>query len=152
MQHMIADGDRSATAVADAGVARGDPAATGHGCRHRAAGRWPCAPAGPFAAGQQLADQQADQRPDHEAEPHGDDERQRRREHCLVDARTDALLGGLESPAYAGPSYAPERIRTSDLRFRRPTLYPAELRALAVVRPAIGANPRGLMPMTRHAS
>src|SRR4051794_33839482 len=26
---------------------------------------------------------------------------------------------------------APERIRTSDLRFRRPTLYPAELRALA---------------------
>src|SRR5918994_7475437 len=24
---------------------------------------------------------------------------------------------------------APERIRTSDLRFRRPTLYPAELRA-----------------------
>ena len=27
-------------------------------------------------------------------------------------------------------SYAPERIRTSDLRFRRPTLYPAELRAL----------------------
>src|SRR3954447_21886387 len=29
---------------------------------------------------------------------------------------------------------APERIRTSDLRFRRPTLYPAELRAQ---RPAI---------------
>src|SRR4051794_37863728 len=27
------------------------------------------------------------------------------------------------------PTYAPERIRTSDLRFRRPTLYPAELRA-----------------------
>jgi len=26
--------------------------------------------------------------------------------------------------------HAPERIRTSDLRFRRPTLYPAELRAL----------------------
>src|SRR4051794_21368127 len=26
---------------------------------------------------------------------------------------------------------APERIRTSDLRFRRPTLYPAELRARA---------------------
>src|SRR3954454_12503716 len=29
---------------------------------------------------------------------------------------------------------APERIRTSDLRFRRPTLYPAELRALVVLR------------------
>ena len=28
-----------------------------------------------------------------------------------------------------GPSHAPERIRTSDLRLRRPTLYPAELRA-----------------------
>src|SRR3954467_13619356 len=27
------------------------------------------------------------------------------------------------------PRSAPERIRTSDLRFRRPTLYPAELRA-----------------------
>ena len=27
------------------------------------------------------------------------------------------------------PPNAPERIRTSDLRFRRPTLYPAELRA-----------------------
>jgi hypothetical protein len=34
------------------------------------------------------------------------------------------------SPANAGLSCdAPERIRTSDLRFRRPTLYPAELRA-----------------------
>ena len=30
---------------------------------------------------------------------------------------------------------APERIRTSDLRFRRPTLYPAELRALVALRP-----------------
>ena len=29
---------------------------------------------------------------------------------------------------------APERIRTSDLRFRRPTLYPAELRALVALR------------------
>jgi hypothetical protein len=38
-----------------------------------------------------------------------------------------------ESPAVAGLSCdAPERIRTSDLRFRRPTLYPAELRALGV--------------------
>ena len=35
-----------------------------------------------------------------------------------------------ETPALAGVSWsAPERIRTSDLRFRRPTLYPAELRA-----------------------
>jgi hypothetical protein len=30
---------------------------------------------------------------------------------------------------HAGLCSAPERIRTSDLRFRRPTLYPAELRA-----------------------
>ena len=29
------------------------------------------------------------------------------------------------------PTSAPDRIRTCDLRFRRPTLYPAELRALA---------------------
>src|SRR5689334_9345351 len=29
---------------------------------------------------------------------------------------------------------APERIRTSDLRLRRPTLYPAELRALAAIK------------------
>src|SRR5580704_10891911 len=29
----------------------------------------------------------------------------------------------------ADGGYAPERIRTSDLRFRRPTLYPAELQA-----------------------
>ena len=41
-----------------------------------------------------------------------------------------------EQPAVSGgvPS-APERIRTSDLRFRRPTLYPAELRAQAAARP-----------------
>ena len=31
--------------------------------------------------------------------------------------------------ALGGFEHAPERIRTSDLRFRRPTLYPAELRA-----------------------
>ena len=38
-----------------------------------------------------------------------------------------------ESPALAGPSYnAPDRIRTCDLRFRRPTLYPAELQAPGV--------------------
>jgi hypothetical protein len=34
-----------------------------------------------------------------------------------------------EKPLFLGISNAPERIRTSDLRFRRPTLYPAELRA-----------------------
>ena len=37
---------------------------------------------------------------------------------------------------------APERIRTSDLRFRRPTLYPAELRALAHARPVMVAARR----------
>ena len=36
---------------------------------------------------------------------------------------------GLEPPRFPGFWSAPERIRTSDLRFRRPTLYPAELRA-----------------------
>ena len=34
-----------------------------------------------------------------------------------------------EAPVFMGLFDAPERIRTSDLRFRRPTLYPAELRA-----------------------
>jgi hypothetical protein len=43
--------------------------------------------------------------------------------------RTRALK--YEAPAQAGVSCsAPERTRTSDLRFRRPTLYPTELRAL----------------------
>jgi hypothetical protein len=41
---------------------------------------------------------------------------------------------GDEKPAIAGLCNAPGEIRTPDLRFRRPTLYPAELRALA--RPA----------------
>src|SRR5215210_2039627 len=36
-------------------------------------------------------------------------------------------------------SSAPDRIRTCDLRFRRPTLYPAELRA--PVRPRIATRP-----------
>src|SRR3712207_8596765 len=35
-----------------------------------------------------------------------------------------------KAPASRAFGSAPERIRTSDLRFRRPTLYPAELRAL----------------------
>ena len=39
-------------------------------------------------------------------------------------------LGTRKAPLMRGFLYsAPERIRTSDLRFRRPTLYPAELRA-----------------------
>jgi hypothetical protein len=37
-----------------------------------------------------------------------------------------------EYPGLRGFCDAPERIRTSDLRFRRPTLYPAELRAQVV--------------------
>src|SRR4051794_10069111 len=56
--------------------------------------------------------------------------------------------GMTEASARAPPSralpYAPERIRTSDLRFRRPTLYPAELRAQSdVVYPRPPALPRG---------
>ena len=47
--------------------------------------------------------------------------------------RTRILSARDEVPANAHDlsesSSAPERIRTSDLRFRRPTLYPAELRA-----------------------
>ena len=42
------------------------------------------------------------------------------------------LLWNAETRSRSGPGDAPERIRTSDLRFRRPTLYPAELRALGV--------------------
>ena len=38
---------------------------------------------------------------------------------------------------------APERIRTSDLRFRRPTLYPAELRAQAGKKPEYVVPPTG---------
>ena len=46
-----------------------------------------------------------------------------RRCHLSAFARGRNSLRDRDSP------YAPERIRTSDLRFRRPTLYPAELRA-----------------------
>jgi hypothetical protein len=41
------------------------------------------------------------------------------------------LRGERKSPAKRGFCSAPGEIRTPDLRFRRPTLYPAELRALA---------------------
>src|SRR5213078_2318006 len=40
---------------------------------------------------------------------------------------------------------APDWIRTSDLRFRRPTLYPAELRALAGAKGS-GVAKRALLP------
>src|SRR3954454_13076000 len=46
-----------------------------------------------------------------------------------------------------GFNSAPERIRTSDLRFRRPTLYPAELRALE--RRASVALEQRLLPFGR---
>ena len=53
---------------------------------------------------------------------------------------TRPLLGGMtlptKSPGMQALRSAPERIRTSDLRFRRPALYPAELRAL-VARPSM---------------
>ncbi len=40
---------------------------------------------------------------------------------------------------------APDRIRTCDLRFRRPTLYPTELRALALLSRVFGASPANLV-------
>jgi hypothetical protein len=49
--------------------------------------------------------------------------RERRRREQLPEALSEA-----QKASEAGLS-APERIRTFDLRFRRPTLYPAELRA-----------------------
>src|SRR4051795_12050754 len=52
-----------------------------------------------------------------------------------------------ENPGRPGFNSAPERIRTSDLRFRRPTLYPAELRALE--RRASVALEQRLLPFGR---
>src|SRR4051812_1197840 len=50
------------------------------------------------------------------------------RDHTSVVGR--GLPPERENPRGCGGfGSAPERIRTSDLRFRRPTLYPAELRA-----------------------
>ena len=43
----------------------------------------------------------------------------------------DAGTEKLEKGGKSGFLNAPERIRTSNLRFRRPTLYPIELQALA---------------------
>src|SRR4051795_157812 len=67
--------------------------------------------------------------------------------------RDPALAEDVEIRARSsGPGSAPERIRTSDLRFRRPTLYPAELRAqrrtsvAAERRPARGAERAGFDP------
>src|SRR3954447_19033604 len=48
-----------------------------------------------------------------------------------------------------GLSSAPERIRTSDLRFRRPTLYPAELRAQRGPRILAGPVRQGLDALAR---
>src|SRR5438552_741094 len=58
--------------------------------------------------------------------------------HLTRDATYRGHIFGLareaasEDHALAGLSHAPDRIRTCDLRFRRPTLYPAELRAQAI--------------------
>src|ERR1700709_995282 len=52
-----------------------------------------------------------------------------------------------KGPVNRTSSYAPERIRTSDLRFRRPTLYPAELRAQQ--EPSL-ATPRGRRGVAKH--
>ena len=60
-----------------------------------------------------------------------------------------------KSPAERGFYNAPGEIRTPDLRFRRPTLYPAELRALTVQRtPTIVASRRRSTPEAtdRHGS
>ena len=57
----------------------------------------------------------------------------RRSDECAPSQRSQAQAD--PGPSSLGPGFdreqigAPERIRTSDLRFRRPTLYPAELRA-----------------------
>ena len=56
-------------------------------------------------------------------------------------------------PRISGASHdAPERIRTSDLRFRRPTLYPAELRALAADRRERWRLSRPVPPCRRSQS
>src|SRR5919109_2295282 len=49
------------------------------------------------------------------------------------------IEGGEEKSDYRGFRSAPDRIRTCDLRFRRPTLYPAELRARAAGRASRGS-------------
>jgi hypothetical protein len=43
--------------------------------------------------------------------------------------RRSPCISRVPAASRSFPPNAPERIRTSDLRFRRPTLYPAELRA-----------------------
>src|SRR5207249_3314532 len=55
-------------------------------------------------------------------------------DNCSITAgqRREAALKTTKGPHVQAFRSAPERIRTSDLRFRRPTLYPAELRAQAV--------------------
>src|SRR4051794_2616288 len=49
---------------------------------------------------------------------------------CQVSARPAWLRGQKRNPRFTRGSFsAPDWTRTSDLRFRRPTLYPTELRA-----------------------
>ncbi len=56
----------------------------------------------------------------------------RRRPRDAARSKRSAPRPTQEKPVFGPFPNAPERIRTSDLRFRRPTLYPAELRALPV--------------------
>src|SRR3954466_3551911 len=53
----------------------------------------------------------------------------RARLELAVSCRPTHQTGPRPRESSRGSRSAPERIRTSDLRFRRPTLYPAELRA-----------------------
>jgi hypothetical protein len=48
---------------------------------------------------------------------------------CPPCCHRDGFAKGSDPPSRAKSESAPDRIRTCDLRFRRPTLYPAELRA-----------------------
>src|SRR5213596_3780676 len=59
------------------------------------------------------------------------------------DPDTAGIFGGFAGKD-ADSSNAPDRIRTCDLRFRRPTLYPTELRALGGLRVATGTGSRHL--------
>jgi hypothetical protein len=71
-------------------------------------------------------------------------------DRLLLDAgKTDFLSRETRSRVMAHFSSAPDRIRTCDLRFRRPTLYPTELRARArhsrgAKRGIAGPDPHGL--------
>ncbi len=70
---------------------------------------------------------------------------------AAANAETSVQHEGAIPSVVRSPLYAPDRIRTCDLRFRRPTLYPAELRAhwvLQCKRRGRDSNPRwGLSPI-----